>query len=50
MNGAEVNIKEKLEIIRSIVSLGSSEDIALFNYWAKKACCPEIELDSKKLL
>ena len=36
IDGAETNIKEKLEIIRSIVSLSEPNDIALYNYWAKK--------------
>lgn len=50
MDDTEASKKEKLEIIRSVVSLGSSEDVALFNHWAKKECCPEIEFDSKNLL
>lgn len=39
----ETNIVRKLEIIRPLVTLGTQEDITLFNYWAKKAGYPIIE-------
>ena len=49
-NGAKTNTREKLEIIRSVVSIANSKDIAIFNHWAQKANCPEIQIDSKNLL
>lgn len=49
-NGAETNTKEKLEIIRSAVSIADSKDVAIFNHWAQKANCPKININSKNLL
>lgn len=37
------NVKEKLEIIRPLVSLSDNDDdIRIFNFWAKKAGVSEI--------
>ena len=43
LDGAETNIDKKLEIIRTIISYGGPEDIALFNYWAGKIGYPVID-------
>ena len=43
-DGPEKNTKEKLELIRIIVSLSEIEDIRLYNYFARKEGIAEIKI------